>query len=53
MVDDYKRLFNEDPPLIEGIRVQINSQRTHSRSSTTGGLYEYRQNEFFSTSFIF
>jgi hypothetical protein len=28
IVDDYKMLFNEEPPFIEGVRVQINSQNT-------------------------
>ena len=28
IVEDYRSLFLEDPPLIEGVRVQINSQNT-------------------------
>ena len=28
--DDYRKLFNEDPPHVKGIRIQTNSQHTES-----------------------
>jgi len=37
IVEDYKSLFLEDPPLIEGVRVQINSQNTGTVAETLFG----------------
>ncbi len=37
IVEDYKNLFNEDPPVIEGVRVQINSQHTGTVAETLFG----------------
>lgn len=37
IVEDYKRLYKEEPPLIQGIRVQINSQHTGTIAETLFG----------------
>lgn len=37
IVGDYKKLFQEDPPVIEGVRIQINSQHTGSVAETLFG----------------
>jgi len=37
IVEDYKRLFHEDPPLIKGVRAQINSQHTGTVAETLFG----------------
>jgi hypothetical protein len=37
IVEDYKRLFHEDPQVTEGVRVQINSQRTGTVAETLFG----------------
>jgi hypothetical protein len=37
IIKDYKLLYNEDPPLIKGIRVQINSQHTKTVAETLFG----------------
>lgn len=37
IVEDYKRLFHEDPQVIEAVRVQINSQRTGTVAETLFG----------------
>ena len=34
LIDDYKRAFNEEPEVIEGVRIQINSQHTQSRAES-------------------
>lgn len=37
IVEDYKKLFGEDPPAIEGVRIQINSQHTGTVAETLFG----------------
>ncbi|MFN3739162.1 MAG: DUF3047 domain-containing protein [Thermodesulfovibrionales bacterium] len=37
IVEDYKKLFQEDPPVIEGVRIQINSQHTGTVAETLFG----------------
>jgi len=37
IIKDYKKLYNEDPPLIKGMRVQINSQHTKTVAETLFG----------------
>lgn len=37
IVEDYKRLFHEDPQMIEAVRVQINSQHTGTVAETLFG----------------
>jgi hypothetical protein len=37
IVEDYKRLYHEKPPLIKGLRVQINSQHTGTVAETLFG----------------
>src|SRR5207248_710736 len=32
LLDDYKKAFGEAPEVIEGVRIQINSQHTQSRA---------------------
>ena len=37
IVEDYKRLYHKNPPLIKGLRVQINSQHTGTVAETLFG----------------
>lgn len=34
LIDDYKKAYNEAPKVIEGIRIQVNSQHTESRAES-------------------
>jgi len=34
LVDDYKQAYGEEPEVIEGVRIQINSQHTQSRAES-------------------
>jgi hypothetical protein len=34
LIDDYKQAYNEEPEVIEGVRIQINSQHTQSRAES-------------------
>jgi hypothetical protein len=34
LIDDYKKAYNEEPEVIEGIRIQINSQHTESSAES-------------------
>jgi hypothetical protein len=34
LIDDYKQAYGEEPEVIEGIRIQINSQHTESRAES-------------------
>jgi hypothetical protein len=34
LVDDYKQAYDEEPEVIEGVRIQINSQHTQSRAES-------------------
>ena len=34
LIDDYKQAYGEEPEVIEGIRIQINSQHTQSRAES-------------------
>lgn len=34
LIDDYKQAFDEEPEVIEGVRIQINSQHTQSRAES-------------------
>ena len=34
LIDDYKQAYSEEPEAIEGVRIQINSQHTQSRSES-------------------
>ena len=34
LIDDYKQAYGEEPEVVEGVRIQINSQHTHSRAES-------------------
>jgi len=34
LIDDYKQAYGEEPEVIEGVRIQINSQHTQSRAES-------------------
>jgi hypothetical protein len=34
LIDDYKQAYSEEPQVIEGVRIQINSQHTQSRAES-------------------
>jgi hypothetical protein len=34
LIDDYKQAYGEEPKVIEGVRIQINSQHTQSRAES-------------------
>jgi hypothetical protein len=34
LIDDYKQVYGEKPEVIEGVRIQINSQHTQSRAES-------------------
>jgi hypothetical protein len=34
LIDDYKQAYSEEPQMIEGVRIQINSQHTQSRAES-------------------
>jgi hypothetical protein len=34
LIDDYKQAYGEEPEVMEGVRIQINSQHTQSRAES-------------------
>lgn len=43
IIEDYRKLYNKEPPLINGIRIQINTQYTGTIAETIFGKIVFRE----------